>query len=57
VESLFRLAVRCSEPTVALETAEIEAFTDLYRSASAEAAAASRLSVTELGGLILLAVN
>jgi hypothetical protein len=48
---------RMSESIIALELAEIEAFTDLYRAASPEVVAAGGLSVTEVGDAILMAVN
>jgi GNAT superfamily N-acetyltransferase len=46
-----------SESSVALERAEIEACTDLFRAASPEVVAASGLSVREIGDAVLIAVN
>lgn len=46
-----------SESIIALELAEIEAFTDLYRAASPDVVAASGLSVTQVGDAMLMAVN
>jgi hypothetical protein len=48
---------RMSESIIALELAEIEAFTDLYRAASPEVVAASGLSVTQVGDAVLMAMN
>jgi hypothetical protein len=45
------------EALVALEQAEIEAFTDLYRAAGAEVTATAGLSVTPAHGAVILAAN
>lgn len=46
-----------SESIIALELAEIEAVTDLYRAASAEVVSSSGLSVGNVGDAVLIALN
>lgn len=46
-----------SETVVALEAAELTAFTDLYRAASPEVVSAGGLSVTNIGDAILIAAK
>ena len=45
------------EPVVALERAEIDAFTDLYRAASPEVAEAAGLAVSTVGDVVVLAAS
>ena len=46
-----------SDDVVALERAEIDAFTDLYRAASPDVIDASGLTVSNMGDLVVLAAN
>jgi len=46
-----------SDPVVALERAEIDAFTDLYRAATPEVVAAAGLAVSNVGDVVVLAAS